>query len=319
MVFSELPKVAIIGAGYWGKKHIEEYIALGADVTAVDLIEENLSFCQNQYNVKICNDYRIILADESIKAVSICTQNDMHYKIAKDCINAGKHIMVEKPLAMTIEEGNELIDLARDRKVRLAVGHIFRYNNAIKKTKELYDHFELGNLYIIKLKWINTERIINDRDVILDLAPHPFDIIHYILKKNPDELFCIGNAYRRTIKKGPETVFICGRIGEIVLEIELSWLTPPKTRSLTLIGSKKSLLINCLEQTIESIEGSCCEKIEIIPNNALNEELQNFLLCIEDSKKESINSGEVGLETIKMIDLCRISLSEKRALHFEWS
>jgi predicted dehydrogenase len=211
----DINKSAIIGTGYWGKKHLEEYLALGIDPIAVDQNEDNLKSCAEKYGVKTEKDYRNILHDDNIKAVSICTPNETHYRIAKDFLNAKKNVMVEKPLAMTIEQGRELIDIAKDNNLTLAVGHIFRFNNAINRVKEMIENYELGKIHIVKLKWANVEPLFEDRDVIFDLAPHPFDIINYLFKKNPEEVFCIGNAYRRSKSKGVEAVFINSTLGKI--------------------------------------------------------------------------------------------------------
>lgn len=310
--------VAVIGVGYWGKKHVEEYVALGANVTAVDLNEDNLKFCAEKYSVETAKDYKDILANDKIKAISICTPNETHYKLAKDCLNAGKNVLVEKPLAMTVEQGRELIDLAKDNGSTLAVGHIFRFNNAIDKVKEMVENYELGEIRIVKIKWANTEPLFEDRDVIFDLAPHSFDIINYLLKRNPEEVSCVGNAYRRSKHKGVEAVFINCMLGEIVINIELSWLTPPKERSLVVVGSNKSVLVNCTAQTIKLVENNKSYNLEMIPNNTIRTELQSFLSCIDDKNKKNISDGSVGLDIIKMIEICQKSLNEKRTLKFEW-
>jgi predicted dehydrogenase len=311
-------KVGVIGVGYWGKKHVEEYTALGTDVTAVDLNEDNLKFCDEKYGVRTTKDYSDVLSDDKIEAISICTPNEMHYKIAKDCLSAEKNVLVEKPLAMTIEQGRELIDLAKDNSSTLAVGHIFRFNNVINKVKEMIENYELGEIRIIKFKWANVEPLFEDRDVIFDLAPHPFDIINYLFKRNPDEVSCIGNAYRRSRNKGVEAVFINCMLREVLINIELSWLTPPKTRSLVVVGSNKSVLVNCTAQTIKVVEGDKYYDLEIIPNNTIRTELQSFLSCIADKTKQNVSDGEVGLDIVKMIEICQKSLNGKQVLKFGW-
>ena len=310
--------VAVIGVGYWGKKHVEEYVALGADVTVADLNEGSLKFCAEKHHVETTKDYKDILANDKIKAVSICTPNETHYKITKDCLEAGKNVLVEKPLAMSIDQGGELIDLAKDKGSTLAVGHIFRFNNAINKVKAMIESYELGEIRIVKFKWTNVEPLFEDRDVIFDLAPHPFDIINYLFKINPDEVSCIGSAYRRSKNKGVEAVFINGILGEVIINIELSWLTPPKTRELVVVGSNKSVLVNCTAQTVKVVEDNKSYDLDIIPNNTIRTELQSFLSCIDDKSKQNISSGSVGLDIVKMIAICQKSLSEKRVLRFEW-
>ncbi len=314
-----LPKVAVIGGGYWGKKHVEEYVALGNDVFVADLVDANLDFCSRNYGVKTTKNYRDLLFDDDIAAVSVCTPNNTHYPIAKEFLEAHKNVLVEKPLAMTIDEGHQLIDIAKDNHVILSVGHIFRFNNAITKIKNLVEDYEFGDIRLMKLKWTNIEPLFKDRDVIFDLAPHPFDIINYIFKRNPDEVSCIGNAYRRSKAKGAEAVFINCRLDETIINIELSWLTPPKTRSLVIVGSKKSALVDCTSQTISIVENdNRSHKLEVIQNNTLRDELSTFLNCITSGSEQNISNGYVGLDILKMIEVCNDSLKEKRVLRLNW-
>lgn len=312
-------EVGVIGVGYWGRKHVEEYVALGKKVFVADLLDANLDFCSEKFGVKTTKNYRDLLLDNSITAVSICTPNNSHYPLAKEFLESHKNVMVEKPLAMTIDEGRQLIDIAKDNRVILSVGHIFRFNNAITKIKDMVENYEFGDIRIMKLKWTNMEPLFEDRDVIFDLAPHPFDIINYIFKKNPDEVSCIGNAYRRSKAKGVEAVFINCGLDETIINIELSWLTPPKTRSLVIVGSKKSALVNCTSQTITIVENdNSSYNLEIIPNNALRDELCTFLNCTTAESEQNISNGYVGLDILKMIEICNDSLKEKRVLKLDW-
>ncbi|WP_342685829.1 MULTISPECIES: Gfo/Idh/MocA family oxidoreductase [unclassified Methanoculleus] len=312
-------KVAVIGGGYWGRKHVEEYVALGNDVYVADLLDKNLEFCSKKYGVSTTKNYRDLLTDDGIKAVSICTPNASHYPLAKEFLESHKNVLVEKPLAMTIDEGRQLIDIAKDNHVVLSVGHIFRFNNAIAKIRDMIEHYEFGDIRIMKLKWTNIEPLFEDRDVIFDLAPHPFDIIHYIFRKNPDEVSCTGNAYRRSKLKGAEAVFINCNLDEMIINIELSWLTPPKTRSLVIVGSKRSALVNCTSQTIEVVENNNSSyNLEIIPNNTLRDELHSFLNCVTAKSEQNISNGYVGLDILKMIEVCNDSLKEKRVLRLNW-
>jgi len=309
-------KVGVIGAGYWGKKHVEEFFNLGADIIVSDMIEDNLKQCKEKYNAVTTADYWDILNDADVAGVTICTPNSTHYKICKDALNAGKNVLVEKPLAMSVEECKDLIRLAEEKKLVLSVGHIFRFNNAVLKIKAMIDNGEIGDIYIMKLKWTNFERLFEDRDVIFDLAPHPYDIINFLFNRYPDEVSCVGNAYRR--KNEPEAVFINGRLGSTIINLELSWLTPVKDRSMILVGSKKSLFVNLTEQRIQVYEDNQMKDLNIIQNNTISDELANFLECIKDGKI-STNDGLSGLYTIKMIEITRQSLFEKKTLRFEFN
>src|SRR3989344_3940588 len=191
-------KIAVVGAGYWGKKHVEELTKLNEDVIVVDIDPKNRKYCKERFNVKVFDNHKKILKDKDLKAVIICTPNATHYRICRDFLISGKHVLVEKPLATKKEHINALISLAKDNKVSLSVGHLFRFNNSINKVKEMVREGYLGDIYIVKMKWINNEfeyqqdfyKRIGDRDVIDDLVLHPFDILNFIFEKNPDEFSC---------------------------------------------------------------------------------------------------------------------------------
>ena len=316
MKFDEM-KVGVIGAGYWGIKHVEEYSQLGVNITACDKDEKRLELCNEKYQTTTVTDYHDILSDEQIKAISICTPNQTHYRIAKECLEAGKNVLVEKPLAMTVKEAQELVDIARDNENILAVGHIFRFNNAINKIKKIIDNGDLGEIRIVKIKWTNIEQLFDDRDVIFDLAPHSFDIINYLFGRDPDEVSCVGNAYRRS--HDPEAVFINCRLDRTIINIELSWLTPPKTRYLTVVGSEKSVIVNATAQKIKVVDTKGEYDLNIIPNNTIQDELSSFLECIIDKNKISIAGGDIAVTTIKMIEITQRALKEKRTLKLKWS
>jgi len=317
-VKSEKTHVGVIGAGYWGRKHVEEYTAIGAKVTVADVSEETLEYCEKNYGANITKNYRDLLVDKNIVGVNICTPNATHYSIGKEFLEAGKHVLVEKPLSMNAEEARELVDIAKDNNLVLAVGHIFRFNNAINKIKEMIENKELGEIRIVKLKWTNMERLFEDRDVIFDLAPHAFDIINHLLGQDPDEISCVGGAYRRS--KDPEAVFINGRANKTIVNIELSWLTPPKTRQVVIVGASKTLVVNATAQVIEVIEPNGKKyTLETIPNNTIRAELERFIENMKTPTRIITEAhGEIGLKSIKMIELVLRALEEKTTLRLDW-
>lgn len=316
MKFEDM-KVGVIGVGYWGIKHVEEFKEIGVDVTAVDIDKKRLELCKNKYWVKVTPNLEEILQNPEINAVTIGTPNQTHFEIAKKCLDHGKNVLVEKPLALSIKDAQRLVDLAKDNGCILTVGHIFRLNNAINRIREMIFNKELGNIRIVKLKWTNMEKLFKDRDVIFDLAPHAFDIINYLFGRDPDNISCVGNAYRRS--KDPEAVFINGMIDNIIFNIELSWLTPPKTREIVIVGSEKSLIVNAIAQTIEVVEKDGKKyNMEIVPNNTIRAELEAFLRYSDNLSAISPAHGEIGVRNIKMIELTQKALKEKRTLKLGW-
>lgn len=285
-------KVAVIGAGYWGKKHIEEYVALGHEVTVYDSDPE----LKKKYKFFT---YEEILANPEIEAVSICTPNNTHYKIAKDMLCAKKNVLVEKPMAMSVHEAVDLITCSKIHKTVLSVGHLYRFNNAINEVKAILP--ELGEIRQIKFVWINTEPKFSDRDILYDLAPHPFDIINYLLSKNPNIVSCVGERFRTP---EIEMAQINGFADKTVINIELSWLTPPKTRTMTIVGSLKSLVVDCVSQEIMVYSHVGTYPLNIKTNNTIRDEIQVFIGCIENRSLPNIADGIAGLNTIKGIAEC---------------
>ena len=306
-------KVGVIGVGYWGKKHVEEYSNISSEVTVSDLVEENLKICKEKFGVKTTRDYKDILNDPEIKAVSICTPNHTHFKIAKDCLLANKNVLVEKPMVLSSKEAGELIKIGRGNKLVLTVGHLFRFNNALRKVKEMLRGNELGRIYSVSLKWNNLEPIFSDRDILFDLAVHPLDIILYLFERSPDRVFCNGSGFRQ---KNNEISIINYHIGEIFVNIEVSWIKPIKERILTIVGSEKTLLVDCISQRVDVITNSdrSVKTLDIYPSNTLREELESFLKSIQEENVNGTVSAEIGREVIRLIELSMDSLRKKKEI-----
>ena len=306
-------RVGVIGVGYWGKKHVEEYLSLGCTVYAADQNEQNLNFLKKKYseNLFCTTDYANLLKNDKIKAISICTPNATHFKIAKDCLNAKKNILIEKPVARNIPECEELEQLSKENGLVVYVGHIFRFNNAIRKTKELIENGTFGKLWLVDLWWTNLEKVFNDRDVIEDIAPHPVDILDHLFKKTPTEIFCSGTKVRSS--KNLEHVNITCKISGVPCNMALSWITPEKRRILRIVGSDSTIEVECVKQIIKISRREKTSILHSTPNNTIRDELSNFLESVE--KKAPIMAGlKEGSQTICFIDKCRRSYLEGKVI-----
>lgn len=310
-------RVAVIGTGYWGRKHVVELAGLGHDVTACDFDESKLSEFKDLENVSCLTDYKKVLSDSSIKAVTICAPNAFHFDLAKQCLASGKHVLVEKPLTESVEDADTLIALATERKLVLSVGHIYRFNNAIDKVKELVSEGFLGQIRVAKIQWSNDEYAfqpdfhtrVGDRDVLTDLGVHAFDILHYIFECNPSSVMSYGRSY--TIADKIESILITGDIRDGLFSVELSWVTPPKTRSLIVVGERRSLFVDCVSQTIDVFEKGDMKRLDVEPNNTIGDELAYFLSLTEQEGLTNKASGEVGRNNIRLLTYARDSLEKK--------
>ncbi len=305
-------KIGVIGVGRWGKKHIDEYSKM-KDLElswASDLSEENLRFCQEQYNIKnVTNDYHEVLSS-NVKAVSICTSNETHFQVCKDALIAGKHVLVEKPLTLQSKKAYELVDIAKQAKKLLAVGHIFRYNNAINEVKKLIKNNFFGKLYYLRLQWTIQwmPEMYPDKklDIIVDMMPHLYDIMNYLTDVWPKKITCFGKAF---IKKDLEdTAFIiCEFPNNIISHSEISWTLPEKVREVDIIGQIAAAKIQAVSQKVkvfkDSNEG---RNLNILENNTLGDELQHFINAVKNGSIVS-NDGEIGAKTVELVEATRKS------------
>lgn len=308
--------VAVLGVGYWGKKIVDEYTNIpGVKVKAVsDQVDANLDFCRDRYGVtNLYRDYREVLQDEEIVAVNVCLPNKVHYQACKDALEAGKHVLVEKPITLTSQEGKELVEMASEKNLTLSVGHIYRFNNALLEMRRLMSQRFFGRPYLMNFVWMNLEQAFPDRDVIVDLAPHFFDMVNFIFDAWPQRISCTGKPYRR--KELEEAAYIsCEMPSGVMAHATLSWLAPRKVRQIEIIGENRSALIDAVAQDVTIYESGYTYKLGIERNNTIRTELVHFLQSIGDPFAETRNSGVIGVKTVEMIEKSMESLREGRTV-----
>ena len=312
-------KIGVIGAGRWGKKHIDEYTKMknGKLLWVSDLSEENLNFCKEKYGVtNVSTDYNDVLSSD-VGAVSICTANETHYKICKDALKAGKHVLVEKPLTLKSKEAYELVDIAKEQERLLAVGHIFRYNNAINEVKHRIENNYFGDLFYLRLQWTIQwmPEIYPDKqlDIIVDMMPHMYDIMNYLTGLWPKKITCFGKAFMK--KDLEDTAFIiCEFPNNIMTHTEIKWTLPEKVREVDVIGSKACAKIQAISQNVTVFEGSNDgEKLDIVPNNTLGNELRHFIDAIKNGSIIT-NDGEIGAKTVELVEATYKSLETGKTI-----
>ena len=243
-------RIGVIGFGYWGPNLVRNFQDLDRSkvVAVANLRGSALTPLAKRYPaIRLTTNHQEILEDETVDAVVIATPVSTHFGLAQAALRAGKHVLVEKPLAASSAEGSELIDLARQKKRILMVGHTFEYNPAVLKVAELLKSQELGELYYIDSVRVNLGRYQSDgRNVVWDLAPHDLSIILHWVGKMPERISAFGQAY---LQKGTADVaFIRMEFPEgILAHVHLSWLAPAKIRRMTVVGSKKMVLYDDLD------------------------------------------------------------------------
>lgn len=309
--------VGIIGVGYWGKKIVDEFTKV-EDVNVIgisDLDDKNLAFCAERHGIRNgYKDYRQLLAQKDLHAVAVATPNAEHYRVCKDALEAGKHVLVEKPITLTSKEGRELVELAQKKKLTLSVGHIFRFNNALAEVRRLIKEEKFfGKLYLMEQDWTNLEKAFPDRDVLFDLAPHMFDIQNYLFGQWPVEISCVGGPFRR--KEGEETAYVLSRFADGAIAMaNISWLVPRKTRQIVLVGENRSAVIDAVGQEVTVYESGYTYKLHVERNNTIRDELVHFVKSFSDPATETRNSGSIGVKTVELIEAAKKSLAEHRAI-----
>lgn len=233
--------LAVVGCGHWGPNHIRSFSALqGIRVAwAVDKSPQRRAHVSSLYErTSVTGDLDDVLGDPAVDAVVVATPTGSHYEIAIAAIQAGKHVLCEKPLGMTSAECEALVATAKSSGVVLMVGHVFLFNGGILKLKELMRFGDLGGIHYASAVRTNLGPIREDINAAYDLASHDVSIFNFLFDSSPISVSACGHAY---LKPGIEdVVFITLTYpNDIIVAVEASWLNPKKVRQITLVGDKK--------------------------------------------------------------------------------
>ena len=325
-------RVGIIGLGYWGPKLARNLHNLpGVVVTmASDLRQERLDDLKKVYpDIVLTRNYKDLLND-SMDAVVVATPVYTHYKLAREALLAGKHVLVEKPLTNNSAHGGELLTLAKERNLRLMVGHTFVFNPCVEAVKRVIQSGELGNVYYLNSTRVNLGLLQPDINVMWDLAPHDLSILSYILDDDPVKVNAFGSVYVNKSRNLPEVVYINLRYkNDVIANLRVSWLDPVKIRRLTVVGSKKMLVYDDIISdnkvmlydkgvdvppysiTEEEFQASYRNGPEsVIPYEwvePLHAECDHFIGCIRTGSCPR-SDGEQGLKVVKILESAQRSL-----------
>jgi predicted dehydrogenase len=328
-----LIRIGVIGCGYWGPNLIRNFSHLkGSDVLICsDLSEERLAHMRSLYpKLETTTDYRRVLARQDVDAVVVATPPETHFKLTTEALRAGKHVFVEKPLALSANEGASMVDEARKAGRVLLVGHTFVYTAAVNKMKEVIESGELGEVFYVSTTRVNLGIFQEHVNVVWDLAPHDVSILNYILDRMPESVATQASC---SIRKNVEDVaFMTMRYpGNVLAHVHVSWLNPNKIRSTTVVGSKKMLVyddISALEKiriydkgvtvtphydTFGEFQLSYRYGDILIPRLDDSEPLkvacQHFVDCVEKGLRPR-SSGVHGLEVVRVLEAAVASIRD---------
>ncbi|MDP6460677.1 MAG: Gfo/Idh/MocA family oxidoreductase, partial [Gemmatimonadota bacterium] len=246
---SNAVRVGVVGAGYWGPNLIRNVAGVpGAELAVIcDADRERLDGVGKSYpGVELVEDFARVVADDSIDAVVLATPASTHHKLGMDAMRAGKDILVEKPLAMSVEECSALVSCAREHDRILMVGHTFIYNAAVKYIHNLVTKGELGEVFYVYSSRVNLGRIRQDVNALWNVAPHDISILSHVLGEAPTRVRAMGRA---CLQPGLEDVVfaVFEYPSGAVAHLHSSWLDPSKVRRTTFVGSEKMVVYDDVE------------------------------------------------------------------------
>jgi predicted dehydrogenase len=329
--------VGVIGCGYWGPNLVRNfYQGRGSRVVSVaDLDEKRLAFIQEMYpSVGITPDYTRILEDDAVEAVVIATPVQHHARITVQALEAGKHVLVEKPMASSATECEAMMTAADKAGRVLMVGHTFEFTDPVRRMKTILDEGMLGKLYYVNSQRLNLGLFRNDVNVVWDLAPHDISILlHMTGGKMPLAVQATGAAHINPKVEDVATLTLEFNDGLIAF-VQCSWLDPRKVRQTTLVGSKKMLVYNDIEPTEKiwlydrGVDGPASyQHFDEFPYTyrygditipkvggaePLRTQAQHFLDCVENGKKP-LTDGASGLRVVRILEASSQSLRNNGA------
>ena len=307
-------RIAVIGAGYWGTKLIREYSLLSESNdgvfldSVVDTSTDRLNAARaelNNGNVSFYSDYREVLRNGSVDAVHIALPNHMHYETARMALESGKYVLVEKPMTTSSREALKLASLSEEKRLVLQVGHIFRFNNALRKVRELIRQNSLGKIFYANLAWASYLEPPAHRDIVFDLGPHPIDVLNYLLDEWPVTVSAIGNSFLRREDTREEAAFINLSFPNSVLaNVYVSWVDRgERQRSVKIVGEKASLKCDALSQTVTIYKPEeQIQNIEVLANNTIRDMQLHFIDAIRGNEGPKLNNPLVGATTVQVLE-----------------
>jgi UDP-N-acetylglucosamine 3-dehydrogenase len=310
--------VAVIGTGFWGKNHARVYKELPSTelVAICDVNPERAKAAANQFGVKAYTNSSRMLQNKDIEAISICTWSTVLAKEALKGLRAGKHVLVEKPMATNTKQAEKLCETAEQNGLVLTVGFLMRFIPGLQSIREAVESKKIGKLVCANAKRVSQwpERI-GDVGVVKDTAIHDIDVMRFISKQDPITVYAKMGNMRHLKFEDYAHIMLTYKSGESAF-IESNWLTPYKTRTLTVTGSDAIMRLDYITQDLWIEQ----QKESVQPRYPFQEplkcELQHFAECILEKKKPLI-TGEDGVKALEIAQAAMQSSAKNRAIKLE--
>jgi len=316
---NQTPSIAVVGCGYWGKNLVRNFARLDNLAFVCDATEEGRDTAKELApNANIVADLSDVLRS-SVRGVVIAAPAEAHYELTRKALEADKDVFVEKPLALTYEQGAELVELARDRGKILMVGHVLEYHPAMVRLRELVEAGELGKIRYISSNRLNLGKVRREENILWSFAPHDIAIILRMMGGMPFQLSAHGGSY---VQPNIADVTITNMLFDngVRAHIYVSWLHPFKEQRLVVIGSRKmasfddvSKELVLYDQRVELQEGRPVpikgkgDLVEFGKDEPLALECKAFLKAIE-TRQPPLTDGQSGLRVLQVLQTAQRSL-----------
>lgn len=317
-------RVAVVGAGYWGKNLVRVFHALGALEIVCDVNRTTLDQVSKDYRVATTDDYAAVLDDPNVAGVVIAAPVAEHYNLARQALEAGKHVFVEKPLALTCADGEDLVAFAARQRLGLMVGHILEYHPAIAELNRLVRLGELGKIQYIYSSRLNLGKLRTEENILWSFAPHDISVILHLLNERPVQCAAHGGSYLNP-PIVDTTISTLEFASGVKAHIFVSWLYPFKEQKLCVIGSQKMAVFDDLEPEKKLVvyahrinwlerkpvaERDGGQVIPLPQEEPLRRECQHFLDCMLGGSRPRTD-GESALQVLQVLDACERSLRDQ--------
>lgn len=323
MELQQKVRAGVVGCGYWGKNLVRNFSELGSLAAICDSDPQRLNELKEKYSVPGYPGLEEMLALPELQAVVVAAPASQHYAIAKKALLAGKDVFVEKPLALRIEDGEELVELANRHSRILMVGHLLHYHPAITELKRLVQCGELGRVEYISSSRLNLGKLRTEEDILWSFAPHDISAILHLLNESPARVAAQGANYLNH-QISDVTLTVLSFASGVKAHIYVSWLHPFKEQKLIIVGSNKMAVFDDTQTETKLVlyphridwvdrvpvarraEG---ETVEIRKDEPLKLECTHFLECVRDRRTPQTD-GENGVAVLRVLHAAGQSIAE---------
>ncbi len=319
-----LPNLAVLGCGYWGQNLVRNFRDLGALRAVCDPSEAGRARArQLAPQAEITSDFEAIMRRPDINAIALATPAETHEPLALRALEAGKDVLVEKPMALNLEQGERMCAAAEHNSRVLMVGHLLEYHPAVLRLRELVRDGALGQLNYIYSNRLNFGKVRTEENALWSFAPHDIAVIIRLVGELPVEVTCCGGSYLTPNLADVTVSCLRFRTG-VRAHIFVSWLNPFKEQKMVLVGDRKMAVFNdtaaqeklvLFDQRVEFtdhqpvLQKGATEVVPLSAEEPLRRECEHFLECMRD-RRRPLTDSRSGLDVLRVLEACQRSLQQ---------